>query len=255
MKYRIVIPVVAQSRDFENLLKQIPNKRLLTIVNNFDNDRVAKLCKMAKGQGAEVINWPENRGCAASWNVGLKMIDEHAIDFVVILSPSCVWNNDVTEFIEAVEKMEYEKSRYMYIARGQHQTDTHAFAITRKCLNEVGTFDENFHPVYFEDSDYYRRLDLIGAKRTYIDGLRKSTALNGGVKHDLRVWKQYLESAEALKKYYKVKWGGGPGRERFPTPFGLDTKDVRYWPEPDRLGQVKLLTKEEFKELQDAGLS
>ena len=138
MRYRIVIPVVAQVKDFERLLKQIPDKRLLTIVNNFDNEKVEALCKAAKKEGASVIHWPENRGCAASWNVGLKMVDDDHLDFVIICSPSCIWKKDVTSFARAIELAEGEQPGYMYIARGQHSTDTHAFAITKLGLDTVG---------------------------------------------------------------------------------------------------------------------
>ena len=135
-KYRVVIPVVAQAEDFERLLKQIPDHNLLTVVNNFDDPRVRKICKELKN--AKIVNWPENRGCAASWNVGLSLIEKHKLDFVIICSPSCVWDKNVLDFVKAIEESEKEQKRHMYIATGQHETDTHAFAITKLGLETLG---------------------------------------------------------------------------------------------------------------------
>jgi hypothetical protein len=35
------------------------------------------------------------------------------------------------------------------------------FAINRACVDNVGFFDENFFPAYFEDNDYHYRLTRI----------------------------------------------------------------------------------------------
>lgn len=254
MKYKIVIPVVSQYEDFGKLLTQISDPKLLTIVNNFDNENVASLCNIMKKAGSKVVEWPENRGCAASWNVGLKMLEAEKLDFVIICSPSCIWNEDETAFAKEIEKLEKKEPSYMYIATGQHVTDTHAFAITRLGLETIGFFDENFHPVYFEDADYYRRMELAGVDITFVEGLRKSAPLNRGVKKDERIWHQYIHSAEKLKEYYVRKWGGMPRRERFDTPFNGEATTVMDWPPVDRDKLLKPISKKQWKEMQDAGL-
>lgn len=253
-KYRIVIPVVAQYHDFGRLLQQITKPKLLTIVNNFDSEPVQNFCNIMAEYGTKVINWPENRGCAAAWNVGLKMIEEEGLDFVIICSPSCVWNNSVEDFVKEIESAYKKDLGYIYIATGQHVTDTHAFAITRKGLQMIGYFDENFHPVYFEDADYYRRMELLGIERTYIKGLRKSKALNGGVKKDPRIWHQYIHSAERIKEYYIKKWGGMPGQEIFSEPYGNALLSVRDWTPVDRKTLQQPLSKKEYRRLKNAGI-
>jgi len=253
-KYRIVIPVVAQHEDLSRLLKQITNAKLLTIVNNFDKEEVQNCCNIMKKHGSRIINWPENRGCAASWNVGLKQIVKDKLDFVIILSPSCIWNNDVDDFVKEIIKAEKKEKGHMYIATGQHSTDTHAFAITRLGLEEIGYFDENLHPVYMEDADYYRRMELLGIERKFIHGLRKSAPLGGGVQKDPRIWQQYLRSAENIKAYYVKKWGKPPGREYFQTPYNDPELSAKDWHPVDRSKLIKPLGKRVFKELQDAGI-
>ncbi len=229
LRYKIVVPVVAQTEDFAQLLKQIPDFSKLIIVNNLDHVAVAMIAEYAQTKGAEVINRPENAGCAGSWNIGLRLVEQGELDYVIILSPSCRWNNNVNDFVKAIEEQEAREPQYFYRAVGQHDTDTHAFAVTKKCVDAVGLFDENFHPVYFEDADYFRRQHLLGINHTRIEGIRSSAELGGGVKKDLRVYRQWQLSAERSKRYYRRKWGGDTVRESFTTPFNNPNNPMSYW--------------------------
>ena len=54
-------------------------------------------------------------------------------------------------------------SRYQHGATGWS-----CFALTARAVREVGTFDENIYPVYFEDQDYEWRLHLAGYHSEHI---------------------------------------------------------------------------------------
>ncbi|HEY0783752.1 MAG TPA: hypothetical protein VGE98_14935, partial [Thermoanaerobaculia bacterium] len=99
-----------------------------------------------------------------------------------------------------------------------------------------GWFDENFYPAYKEDQDYAYRCELAGVRRVAYacpcgfaaEHLESQTirsdpeyaALNA-VTHTEWNW-----------RYYREKWGGDHGEERFTTPFGRDDRDWRFWPDP-----------------------
>lgn len=248
LKYKILIPVLAQVEDFSNLLDQCPDKSKLILVNNLDNPEVTSLCKEAQKQGAEIHHFPGNKGCAASWNIGLQEVMAGRLDYLIILSPSCRWNNNVLDFVNAIEKQEAIEPQDFYTAIGQHITDTHAFAVMKNLVDQIGLFDENFHPVYLEDTDYVYRQKLIGSHRFEITGLRTSAPLNGGVKKDPRVWEQYIRSAQRLKDYYISKWGGEPGSEKWKRPFGDATHSLFTWPMPKKLVPLPTL-----QQLEDEG--
>lgn len=53
--------------------------------------------------------------------------------------------------------------------RYQHgATGWSCFALTARAVREVGTFDENIFPVYFEDQDYEWRLHRAGLASDHI---------------------------------------------------------------------------------------
>ena len=230
MKYKILIPVLAQFTEFKDLVDQVPDKKDLIIVNNHDNVDVGKYCIYLQGLGADVHWYPENLGCAASWNVGLKKLKEGEFDVLIIFSPACKFEPGTSplDFVRAIERQEAVRTEDFYISNGPYHTDTHAFAITRQGVLKIGLFDENFYPVYFEDTDYIYRQQLTGSTRFLVDIKRSDWGLNLGVTKDERIWKKYLNNAQKIHDYYVFKWGGEPGREKFKKPYNkLD--DVREW--------------------------
>lgn len=231
MKYKILIPVVAEVKNFWALLQQIPDKTKLIVVNNLDHPEIAEMCLELEKVGAEVHWCPWNAGCAGSHNIGLKHFEtEPDLDFLIIMSPSCDWESeDVTDFAKAIEASEKEEKKYMYIANGQFRTDMHAFAITRKNFEIVGYYDENFHPVYFEDTDYCQRQKIAGIERTELFVPRKSRQLGGGAAKDPRVWWQYLKSAQRIHDYYSEKWGGEHMSEKYTHPFNDPNLTIKDW--------------------------
>ena len=93
-----------------------------------------------------------------------------------------------------------------------------AFALDRATLAAVGTFDENFHPAYYEDNDYDYRCRLKGVP---------INALPFGGKHKISstIYSKPSYFAENQRTfvsnhyYFLSKWGGEPYQERFATPF------------------------------------
>ncbi|KAK7199507.1 hypothetical protein NESM_000927700 [Novymonas esmeraldas] len=54
------------------------------------------------------------------------------------------------------------------------------WGMTRLALEVVGLFDENCYPAYFEDTDFGRRLELLGLKRFTVPGWEKTPLLHIG---------------------------------------------------------------------------
>lgn len=57
------------------------------------------------------------------------------------------------------------------------------FALGEGAVAKAGLFDERFHPIYFEDNDYERRLQVAGVKANFIHAVLQhdnSSTLNSG---------------------------------------------------------------------------
>jgi GT2 family glycosyltransferase len=109
-----------------------------------------------------------------------------------------------------------------------------AIGMTRHVLREVGWFDENFVPAYYEDNDYLWRCKLAGVSVVNIpsgyfhDG---SSTIKSNSVYATRNMKSFPSNGE----YYRAKWGGYPGSEQFERPFNGQGNHRDWTLVPDRL--------------------
>lgn len=180
----------------------VPVERLVVIDNSADGS-----IGDAAG-GAQVIDPGWNLGVAASWNLIMKT------------APNAPWwaivNLDVTfapgDLARLAAAMTPEPKVACLLRFG-------AFGINRACLDAVGWFDENFHPIYCEDCDYEYRCRLAGVP--IIDLPSGTQHLEGGsvALHDGHV-RDNARTFPANHTYYQAKWGGPVrGGEVYRTPF------------------------------------
>ena len=93
-----------------------------------------------------------------------------------------------------------------------------AFALDRDAVRNVGLFDENFVPAYFEDNDYDYRCRLAD-----VPFVGLPAGLSHKISSTLRSSKHYQDANQYSfplnREYFRQKWGGSPYREVFTTPF------------------------------------
>lgn len=146
-----------------------------------------------------------NLGVAASWN------------YLVRARPAAPWwlivNADIEFGAGDLERL--AKAMGKPGPRIACLYDFGAFAINPEAIDTVGWFDENFHPIYFEDNDYRRRCHLAGVpivkliSRTRHDN--SATIASGYADHNQRTFPTNGD-------YYVTKWGGLPGQETCTNP-------------------------------------
>lgn len=98
--------------------------------------------------------------------------------------------------------------------------------IRNSCVEKVGLFDEKISPqyLYFEDSDYIRRIDLAGIAHTIATGARVVHEDGGS-----QTFKTYTpaQMEEHHRRFaiasanYGRKWGGQPFHETREVPVAL----------------------------------
>jgi GT2 family glycosyltransferase len=86
-------------------------------------------------------------------------------------------------------------------------------------LRSVGPFDVGFWPIYFEDTDYERRMMLEGVTMSVVD-VRESYTDKGHARSWREGWVDVDYERQAA--YYRAKWNGDPGEETYLFPFGID---------------------------------
>jgi len=229
MNYKILIAVTAEEEKFRRCVEKCPDKSKLVIINNWNHEGVGKFCNELYHEGAEIQWYPHNKGCGPSMNIGLKKIVDENLDYIIILSPSALFTNSVTDLADIVEEREKTEKNYYYLTQGTYMTDLHAFAITRRFVDEVGYYDENFYPVYYEDTDLCYRMKLMGIQKTMVYPPRICMDLGGGIKHDKNLFNLYWQNVPHIHDYYVRKWGGEHTLETFTHPFNDPTIGINEW--------------------------
>lgn len=218
--------------------------RILYIDNASTDETLIEAGKLVSHNFAHLRNsnpW----GCAQSWNHGIKDAFERGFKYVLVI------NNDVLlhpqAIISLIRRFEQERDNdnsdimmvTMHDIRSEcvNPTDLFdkdrnekkdcpesegphfsAFMINKRCWDMIGEFDENFRPAYFEDNDYHYRIKLQNVKAIVLPTAMfyhygSKTIAEAGVPTSTN------QTFERNREYYRTKWGGIPGEEKFKTPF------------------------------------
>lgn len=106
--------------------------------------------------------------------------------------------------------------------------------LTIRGVQEVGLFDENIYPCYFEDTDYVYRVNLAGSSPQGVpdieighgsDAIRGNVTTHTNLDHKFKNEVTYSQNRD----YYERKWGGVPGEEKYRTPFNIPGCPISYW--------------------------
>ena len=162
----------------------------------------------------EVIVPPENLGVAGSWNY-----------FIQNFGKCIIANDDVVFSRQALQCFAWAAMAFPNTVIFENKDPVNGFStflVNRPELwLEMGGFDELLNPAYFEDNDCRRRLVLADnpVRAISLTGWRhdnSSTLLASDESYKRMHWCLYKRN----RAYYKLKWGGSPGREIYRVPFG-----------------------------------
>jgi GT2 family glycosyltransferase len=167
-----------------------------------------------------------NRGLAKSWNEGILWGYEQGFDLVLVVNEDVVFAaGDVDRLCETALQ---RRDSHIVTGRAYHHSEAAwssseygCFGINPIALSTIGCFDENFFPIYCEDSDYRRRASLAGLRPAFCEDTR---IVHGGSRSlsQPAVARQNSVTYVRNRHYYQRKWGGEGGDERVKRPFGDD---------------------------------
>lgn len=200
------------------------------VIDNGDEPLGGEAAERIARLGGEVIRPERNVGCAGAWN----LIYQHAATLteddpihprVVILNADCAVATDTFERMLAVPA----PAVVLAYAFG-------CFLIDAAVRRQLGEFDAQFYPAYFEDTDYRRRMELAGITPIEWPTMPATSLVPGreispeGITHGsydpdgYQGWRAekldwFWKCYEQNRKRYVAKWGGEPCREKFTVPF------------------------------------
>jgi len=162
-----------------------------------------------------------NLGVAGGWNRVMRVCDDLWAGSEVV--HALITNDDIVFGAKTIENMTtlMQRQEQMVVAADGGEAFS-CFLMDRRLFHKVGSFDEQFHPAYFEDNDYVRRMQLLGetfvvAERADGYSHTRSATLSTYTQSEMQA---HHGSFEANRNRYILKWGGLPGHEMFQTPGG-----------------------------------
>jgi GT2 family glycosyltransferase len=201
------IPVINRPDLLRVCLESIDTEVRLVVIDNSGTGELGDLAAEIRPD-ALIVDPPSNLGVAASWNFIIRSFP--AEPYWLIANADAVFGPGDLERLA----IDTPDPRWVGV-----NGDWRVFGINAACIDRVGWFDENFHPIYCEDADYEYRCSLAGVPWSFIDGTT-SHAGSAAYRSDPRYADANARTYPANRAYYEAKWGGAlRGGERFTTPF------------------------------------
>ena len=190
-----------------------PVGELLVVVNAPVKEPVVDVLEQAVARnslvGKVTFSRPSfNLGCSGSWN----HIIRHRPDgpWWLIVNADIVFGPGDLERLHGAMQDGTAALRTVF--------EFGAFALNTACVDAVGWFDENFHPMYYEDRDYEYRMRLAEVPYVKLEsGTTHDTSST--IRSDETLWQRNRVTFQLNGEYYAAKWGSSPYMERFKVPF------------------------------------
>lgn len=217
-------------------------------------------CVATLDKGLDILaidNTRANLGVAESWNRGIDKVKQDSYDWLIVCSAAMRFGE--AKGLDMLEQlMKYKDAHVINFGAKNFPVSKfirgtspgpeggnfswHCTAVRRDVLEEVGYFDPNFYPIYFEDIDYDLRINKVynifnEETLSYDKPLKwlivPIDATDTGNGHGVKLGK--VESpSEPLIAYFATKWGRHPAASvlgSYSHPFNDSKNSIAYFPE------------------------
>lgn len=205
----VCIPTLNATDDFYRCVESIKNSSVECNIHVLDNGRNLTHANL----DIILMQPPSNLGVAGSWNWFIDNVDQYRI----------ITNDDIIFDKYAIEKMMESYTGDFLTFPENLGSAFSCFLLPSKIIESVGVFDEWISPryAYFEDNDYFYRMELQGFHTKRAEGSFVQHVGSSTLKHfDKDMAKTHHDKFRLAREHYKQKWGGEPGFEVYKTPFG-----------------------------------
>jgi hypothetical protein len=199
-------------------------------------DEFMKTCKL--DNLLEIDNTENNIGIMASHNLAIKKMYDEDADWLIVMSAAIRFGESGgLDLVEHLGKTEHK------IVEASGVYGWHLIAFHRTVIDAVGEWDTNFTPYGYDDLDYSMRIQKTftgshpGNDRSYLWAKEKFDVSDTIMAHSIKIGglTSSPEHEEALRKYYKAKWGFFPGGEKsiddiYNHPFNNPNNNIKYFP-------------------------
>lgn len=202
---------------------------------------VREMCEqLAEREGVTLYPYGSNRGLSRSWNEGVLAAYGAGADCVVVANDDIRFGEGDLDLVAGHAAA--HRDRHLVSCAGHHAGLGHripshgysCFGLNPIALERIGCFDENIFPIYCEDQDYAYRARLAGLEETNCPYTAVTHGGSSTIRSDPDLARCNVTTHGLNQAYYRRKWGGDGGAERFLHPF--DDPALDHFIPPDRRG-------------------
>jgi GT2 family glycosyltransferase len=248
---RIGVVIISYNADPEPLFtSMLPSKHDVhsyVFHHGQDPGLKAKLEAIISSINSRYFPYGVNRGVSRSWNEGLHASFDDGNEVTLLVNDDLFfYKGGFDEFADFVLSERRRVPHFGTISafgldtgtagpigagkfyQRPHWQGAACMAVGEGAIETIGYFDQNFWPAYFEDADYFRRLDLSGIPTLWDERILLEHNRSQTIRADFLLKRLHDERTRRNEQYYIRKWGGlrgwggpdaPPGQELFAHPF------------------------------------
>ena len=255
MKLAITSPLFVSNWNHRRYVQQMTQSLrsqhpwyFLPVANRLDEQFRADLYQFSQNPIETIeIEGRQPQAVAKAWNDGIRKAGELGCDYVLVLNDDLVLKSNaidrLVEFAEAHQEAvlwsmgSHDNLETLETCPEDETFSEHphfaAFMVKPTILSDVGLFDENLVPAYFEDSSYHAQIALANKKAYAYGGSRcfhfgSRTANEDEIFRD-ELGPQFRKNAQ----YFMQKWGFG-------TVNDVDEMRTTYYKHPYNIPELGL---------------
>ena len=134
-------------------------------------------------QRATIMRRPENEGCAHGWNTVLRFGWRMGSAYMLVANSDIYFKPGHLGRMHAWLSQEIQPTGgegfFSVPVHGGGMMPFSMFIATRSLVERIGLYDENIFPVYYEDTEYLWRMNLLGLKVIVADTEKQVTFVHG----------------------------------------------------------------------------
>jgi len=263
-EWKAVVPILSISLSADNrgklldLLRSIdfPVKRILIQVGHPNATVINRVMHSVHALAAEMPKYLKSAielkrlrvfpGTAQGYNHGLRAMMSTEAEWALIVRPGTVFEPNALKKLAAhvAQHLQTDPLKFGVGFSAGESDAWSSFALTRRLVQKVGYFDENFYPSGKEGADYANRVRLGGFYGKKLRDVRTSREEVEAEVAELEEMSRRATSGGAAAEYFSRKWGEGaecadlaavatcPSHR---SPFNEESKKLREWSmEPHR---------------------
>lgn len=191
----LIIPILNRYDLLDINLETINHDiREILIINNGKEKYVPKRNDL----NIRVLDLPSNLGMSGSWNLGIKLYPHE--EYWMFSSADLHWG---PRSLYDLDKMS-GKDKIIITEEGWG-----CFTIGENFIREVGLFDEYYYPIYYEDIDYFERVQRSSLVSQYTNtqvGIKRSGDLGSQtIQSDSKLMTKNGGTFALNQKYFEEK--------------------------------------------------